>query len=356
MNLPSAVVIFLSRGEGCVWALVGAGGGVYLFFRGFRILQRKRLILNTPTSKIRSASMGLVEVSGLAVGQKTLCAPITGVPCYYYRTVAWQPKQSGKNEEWVIVAEEILHVPFYLDDNTGRVLIDPQGAEMDIHLDFHEEVGNSLFSSRIETPTNVSVFLSRHGVPEERKTKIDEYCIKPKNALFVFGTLAENTHDNSPITDDPSASCTVKLELPAPFNHAISPVLASRHNGTEEVIRLSAGATPINSSGMTSQGKIAAALLKAGITSPAAWAAAGIDHLPGSSTSAATAPQALAEFEDPATAVLRKGTHNPAFFISWRSQKEIVNSLGWKSTAMIWGGPALTLACIYFLVTYLNWF
>jgi len=40
-----------------VIAAAGAGGGMYLFYRGFRLLQRKRLILNTPASKIRSASM-----------------------------------------------------------------------------------------------------------------------------------------------------------------------------------------------------------------------------------------------------------------------------------------------------------
>src|SRR3989442_7552860 len=36
------------------------------------------------------------------------------------------------SSEWVKVADESLHVPFYLDDNTGRVLVDPRGAEMDI--------------------------------------------------------------------------------------------------------------------------------------------------------------------------------------------------------------------------------
>jgi hypothetical protein len=47
-------------------ALLGIYCGIFLFFRGFRMLQHKRLILNTPLSKIRSASMGLVEVNGMA--------------------------------------------------------------------------------------------------------------------------------------------------------------------------------------------------------------------------------------------------------------------------------------------------
>src|SRR5579864_5454183 len=118
-----------STNDGMIIAIVGACTGVYLFYHGFRLLQRKRLILDTPASKIRSASMGLVEINGLAVGPYTMTAPITGVPCYYFRTTAWQWQRSGRSSKWVKVADESLHVPFFLDDNTGRVLVDPQGAE-----------------------------------------------------------------------------------------------------------------------------------------------------------------------------------------------------------------------------------
>ncbi len=175
-----------------IMPLLGAVAGVYLFYHGFQLLQRKRLIMNTPTSKIRSAAMGLVEVSGLAAGPYTLRAPITGVPCYYYRTMVWQWKQRDKGSSWVKEADESLHVPFYLDDGSARVLVDPQGAEMDIHRDFQEEFSHSLFSSSLEIPTNVAAFLTGHGVETSAKVKVEEYCIKPKNALFVLGTLASN--------------------------------------------------------------------------------------------------------------------------------------------------------------------
>ncbi len=181
-----------SRNDGVALAFVGAFAGVYLFYRGFRLLQRKRLILNTPASKIRSAAMGMVEINGLAVGPYTILAPITGVPCYYFHTMAWQWQQEGRNSKWVKVADESLHVPFFLDDNTGRVLVNPQGAEMDIHRDFHDEFSTGLFSSNFEMPPNIDDFLVRHGVSTDKKIKIDEYCIKPKNSLFVLGTLAQN--------------------------------------------------------------------------------------------------------------------------------------------------------------------
>src|SRR6266702_7830880 len=104
--MPVAMLLSSRPEDLLVFAAVGAIAGVYWFVKGFRLLQRKRLILNTPTSKIRSASMGLVEVNGLAVGPYTMPAPITGVSCYYYRTMAWQLKQAGKNTKWQKVADE----------------------------------------------------------------------------------------------------------------------------------------------------------------------------------------------------------------------------------------------------------
>ena len=87
---------------------------------------------------------------------------------------------------------------------------------------------------------------------------------------------------------------------------------------------------------MNQQQKLAAALMKAGITNPAAWDAAGVEY-PGAggtavATSAAGGGTAVA---DPASAfdlnpktVLMKGENNRTFFISWRSQRDLAQSLG----------------------------
>src|SRR5712671_3135806 len=86
-------------------SLVAVAGGFYCFIRGFRLLARKRLLLNTPASKIRSASLGLVEVSGVATGPYSLPAPITGSPCYFYRTIVWRQDEETKTHDWKKVAE-----------------------------------------------------------------------------------------------------------------------------------------------------------------------------------------------------------------------------------------------------------
>jgi hypothetical protein len=52
--------------------------------------------------------------------------------------------------------------------------------------------------------------------------------------------------------------------------------------------------------------------------------------------------------------VLMKGANNPAFLISWRSQQEIVGSMGWQCSAMIWGGGAMTLLGVYVVLQQLG--
>ena len=71
------VALILPSTELAVFMSIGIAGGLYMFVRGFRMLARKRLLLNTPTSKIRSASLGLVEVSGSSGTRPTASASAT---------------------------------------------------------------------------------------------------------------------------------------------------------------------------------------------------------------------------------------------------------------------------------------
>jgi hypothetical protein len=373
----SAFLIRSSNGGGLIlWCAVGVGAGLYLFYRGFQLLQRRRLIIDTPFSKLRSASMGMIEVSGLAVGPYTMPAPITARPCYYYRTLVWEWKRRGKNSQWVKVAGEAMHLPFFLDDNTGRVLVDPRQAELDLHCDFHQEFCDSFFTTKDPVPGNVHGFLARHGVDTGNKIKVEEYCIKPKNALFILGTLSENSEieiSANPIPDDDNTQSTSLLgRLSAsPGDNLLSSSFGSMFAGSGEearlnerfaatavaqapqIIRLSPASAPSHSGEMTQQEKIAAAMMKAGITNPAAWAAAGLAN---TSVAVSEGPETAQPnaFEQRPPVLLTKGTNNKAFMISWRSQRDVARSLGWKCTLMIWGGPVLSLLSLYVLLNFLR--
>ncbi len=378
MNLASLILRASSPVPLFFWSVIGFFGGIGLFVYGFRLLQRRRLILDTPFSKIRSASLGMVEISGLAVGPYTMLAPIAARPCYYYRTLIWEWKQRGKDKEWVKVASECMHVPFFVDDNTGRMLVDPRGADLDLHRDFQQEFCDSFFTTKDPAPANVRTFLARHGVVTSNKIRVEEFCIKPKNSLFVLGTAAEN-HDfevgPEPIEDSDGMNAMATFNV---AGHMISlsgglsrddmPVQPLFHRVTTaqatqkmQVIPLSSGTAAATAVGMTQQQKIAAALTKAGISNPGAWKVAGLPTagvqvmtdpaLEASAVSNATSdPDSALKasgFDPHPGVVLKKGENNKTFLISWRSQREVVRTLGWKSTLMIWGGPPLALLSLY---------
>ncbi len=195
-DLSSALLSSASSGTSLpVWAGVGAIAGVFLFVQGFRMLRLKRIILNTPASKVRSASMGLVEVSGVANGPSTIPAGLTGEACFYYRAVASQLKQSGKSRTWQTVADERLFIPFFVEDTTGGMLVNSQGADLDLHCNFKDELSSSFFSNGDMVPENVSKFLARHGIVLSTAVRLQEWCIKPSDPLFVLGTLGKRMVD-----------------------------------------------------------------------------------------------------------------------------------------------------------------
>ncbi len=385
--IPSILLLRSSNPGGFIfYCVIGICAGIYLFFQGFRLLQRRHLILDTPVSKIRSAPLGMVELSGLAVGPYTMVAPITARPCYYHRTLVWEWKQAGKNKKWVQVAAECMHVPFFLDDNTAKVMVDPRGADLDLHRDFQQEFCDSLFTTKEETPDNVRSFLLRYGVSTTNKIKVEEFCIKPKNSLFVLGTLDENPGQEltpQPIYDEETSLHPGGLSLSLgaarlSFAAAVGDVFSGlsltgglQHDpaydpiydkalatASARVVRPSPHPDPTKATDMTQQEKIAAALMKAGITNPAAWDAAGVtpsalavhSDQNASSQAASQSTTSSADFDPHPPVVLMKGKNNPTFLISWRSQRDLARSLGWKCTLMIWGGPTLALLSLYGLL------
>src|SRR5256885_12641981 len=102
-----------------------------------------------------------------------MLAPITGRSCFYYGTLVWEWKQRGKSKQWVKIAGECMHLPFFVDDNTGRLLIDPRGADLDLHRDFEQEFCDSFFTAKEPMPESARTFLARHGVVTNNRIKLE---------------------------------------------------------------------------------------------------------------------------------------------------------------------------------------
>lgn len=191
-------------GDDITWAFVGTGFGAFSFFRGFRVLRNKRLIENTPTSKCRSIAMGLVEVAGRATGEKTIPSLIGRLPCFCTQVLIERYEKRGKHHRWVKVHERKEGVPFFLEDPTGRVLVDPAGAELDIppELEHSEGVTRALLGmtlTRLQATGRSSGDLSSlfysycaaNGISTMGRLRFTERNLGPGDPVYVLGSAEE---------------------------------------------------------------------------------------------------------------------------------------------------------------------
>ena len=383
--------------------LLGVGTGIYLFFRGFRMLQYKRLILNTPFSKIRSASMGLVEVNGTPIGPQTIASAITGQACYYYRARAWQFRATERGRgEWVQAIDESLFVPFFLEDMTGRVLINPQGATLDVHRSFSDELRTSSLGMGSPVPESVQKFVASRGLVADDKVRIEEQIIKPGFPLFVFGDLGENAGLTSWAAQRHLSGAQISLGSSSP--HSINLNFTYRTSGSDLATNMMAQMlaqlpgkkevrvmvnTPPGGGPVVIPDGIMQDLQRMGIALPASVVSESMSKGPsklnslGAASSSAIAVVRQPDFDDkevssllgsgtPTAPVLQKtaaagdfdlnakvaigkGAQGNPFTISSQSQREVVQALAWKSALYIWVSPIFALICLYFLLVYWSW-
>ncbi|MDD2655646.1 MAG: GIDE domain-containing protein [Candidatus ainarchaeum sp.] len=179
-------------------------GGFCLFFGLLLIYngtQRRLLIQrikNTPTSKVRSAAAGLVELFGKAVCKDGMDSPVSQRRCAFWR-IHGEYYQPGKHGGWRTILRKDSSTPFYLEDETGKMLIDPKGAEVDIPQDFQStghlsEKGFFGLLPQRQLHPNVLALMERDQEIGNKfrsrssyNLRITEYFIAEGDPLYVFG-------------------------------------------------------------------------------------------------------------------------------------------------------------------------
>lgn len=126
-----------------IWALLLLAAGLACGYGFFYFIRRARIIEDTPTSRIRSAAQGYVELTGMIryfVGQPVV-APLTQQACAWYHFVIERKEttthRGSSSTRWNTVEEQNCDRPFECSDATGVCVIDPRGAE--IHT-LHKDV------------------------------------------------------------------------------------------------------------------------------------------------------------------------------------------------------------------------
>lgn len=102
--------------------------GLTSFWAWYANLKRYRTVADTPTSRIASAPQGYIEIVGRGKQPPgvTLVSPLTGLHCLWYRYRI----ERKNNDHWEHVESGISHDTFGVDDGSGRILVDPEGAEI----------------------------------------------------------------------------------------------------------------------------------------------------------------------------------------------------------------------------------
>lgn len=172
-------------------AIAALASGLGLLIHGIDLIVRKRLIENTPTSRIRSMAMGFVELAGKAKQKYALKLPYLLADCVFYRYRILQRKQSQNVSSWVQVESGSSGpVPFYVEDETGSVLVDPKDAIIG-------DIPSEEFSGAA----------TRHlgGIPLSPEQKAIFEYIPSDSTIYVYGIA-------QPITLNPHASKEAEIE------------------------------------------------------------------------------------------------------------------------------------------------
>ncbi len=173
--MTNLLAVFAGKGDhpylgAFIMILIGA----FVFYAAFKQYRQYRILADAPKARVRSMPMGLVHLHGKATGEP-LTSPLTGTRCFTYvadiqEWVRTRTK-NGWKWSWRTTAGDDDFKQFYLDDGTGRVLVNPGGAEESIDMQpmFYCEIDkeghfkSSKPANGVSAPSEQAVWSWIHG-------------------------------------------------------------------------------------------------------------------------------------------------------------------------------------------------
>jgi hypothetical protein len=202
---------------GPLFPWIGLAVAVFALVASLRACRRKRLIDDLPTSKTQGVFIGLVELKGTAECEQPLVSYLAAVSCVSYdfdiqerwSRLVTEVESDGKGgtrmvtreqSGWTTVASQSESTPFYLQDDTGTVLVRPEGARI-------ESLG--VFE---QTCSPMDPLYYGKGPPggiidSDHIRRFTEKAVPLKAPLFIVGQARERKDVVAPeIAADPGAS------------------------------------------------------------------------------------------------------------------------------------------------------
>jgi hypothetical protein len=327
------------------YAFLGFGFGLYYFVRGFRVYREYRVLADTPEAPIRSMAMGLVEIHGKARSEEQIYSPVSNTPCCFYKVdIEKYVKDSKGRGRWVHQATDANGVPFYLEDASGKVLVDLRGVEFDLNENCKREIGGWMGQGFVARFTGSRKADAARGIgPDDSDllsyvTSVGSGMVVPRLVPSAPPALvaAEATGGSANLPNQ--AEAQRELEL---FRQQMRARKAAQSfsSGLGGLVNLFKG-------GGLSQRSVSSGRFR--LTEycivPDRWY-----DLTGTCTEN---PHPRDEHD---RNLIVKGENEPTFLISWRTERGIEGHLRWRSLQYIFGGGLLSVVCLAIMLSKLGW-
>lgn len=179
--------------------------GLALLYDGFRTYRTQQLIRDTPTSKVRSMSVGRVECQGRARPKDTVFErPFTEGECLYAKWTIDEKRILDGGSKWTNVDSGTILAPFTLEDDTGSVVV---RATRDTEFDFSDSYRRRFTVDKSARPPDPVVEFLRASQNADvqydgsmswitsNRRRYTEWVLAPDQSVYVFGKATQRPTD-----------------------------------------------------------------------------------------------------------------------------------------------------------------
>ena len=146
-----------------------------LIYWALRAIRFKRLVEFIPTSPTTGLAYGIAELFGMInVDDETphLTSKLNQQKCVAYKYSIEEKRGSGKNAKWVTLEEGSYAASFWLEDQLGRVVVHPSGANIVFPEKKVKQEGRMRYSEYWLPPFRNVYCLGFAGIADEHADKL----------------------------------------------------------------------------------------------------------------------------------------------------------------------------------------
>jgi hypothetical protein len=342
----------MSRSDPTGALLLGTGAGVWIFFKGFRVFREFKIVADTPCMPVRSIPMGLVQVRGQALTDQLIPSPITHTPCCFYQ-IKIERYETGEHGGWKHHRTDMDGAKFYIQDKTGKVLVDSYSAEYDLPEN----------PARIVDGAHIAPLMGTGASDQEllqyvQRAGVNQLAGKMEHWLESKGPLDDPKHEQGRQT---------LLEIARALPKAMSGGTNIPRTIPASLIEQIMASTPLADPEKEAQRQKFLQQLHDTGTMPMPPVSVSVSSatgryrlreyliLPGQEyhvTGTCVENPNARDAHDRNMIVL--GKNEKTFLISWKAEQEVQQGLRKRALGMVFGGAALAVVCLALLLGHLH--